>query len=252
MQMTDGRYYSRQGDDHMEGHDLIASILQLAQFAPSADAAAYNSIVKSWVLADTYRNFVVNHDPPFNVQASSLLADPSVIPAPELLRHYQFPHMDEAVHLRPGWGFALSMSSSRGGNYESIQRENLHGWYTGDGMTYLYNTDLGQFAELFGASPEAFEGKTFSVDLPDGFKQDGATFDHFGLMNMMKPGGRLKIYFDDLRYLDRADDFSTDRHDWSRSVCDNRATNILIDRSVSVTLNPLLSQSSNPLTFPAL
>jgi hypothetical protein len=28
----------------------------------------------------------------------------------------------------------------------------------------------------------------FSVDLPKGFKEQGTTFDHFGLMNMMKPG----------------------------------------------------------------
>ena len=51
---------------------------------------------------------------------------------------------------------------------------------------------------------------SFSVDLPSGFKEQGTTFDHFGLMNMMKPGGRLKIYFGDLRYLDRAENFSAD------------------------------------------
>jgi hypothetical protein len=50
----------------------------------------------------------------------------------------------------------------------------------------------------------------FSVDLPKGFKQQGTTFDHFGMMNMMKPGGRLKIYFDDLQFPDRAEDFSKD------------------------------------------
>lgn len=53
---------------------------------------------------------------------------------------------------------------------------------------------------------------SFTVDLPKGLKEQGTTFDHFGLMNMMKPGGRLKIYFDDLRYLDLAEDFSKDPH----------------------------------------
>jgi hypothetical protein len=48
------------------------------------------------------------------------------------------------------------------------------------------------------AKPESFEGKVFSVDLPDGFKQDNATFDRFGLMNMMKPGAALTIHFSDL------------------------------------------------------
>jgi hypothetical protein len=51
---------------------------------------------------------------------------------------------------------------------------------------------------------------SFTVTLPDGFKQSGATFDHFGMMNLMKPGGTMSIFFDDLKYLDRAQDFSSD------------------------------------------
>lgn len=57
---------------------------------------------------------------------------------------------------------------------------------------------------------------TFSVDLPEGFKQQGTTFDHFGLMNMMKPGGPMTIYFDDLEYLGRSQDFSRDPN-WDAS-----------------------------------
>jgi hypothetical protein len=38
----------------------------------------------------------------------------------------------------------------------------------------------------------------FSVDLPESYRQHGTTFDHFGLMNMMKPGGAISIYFADL------------------------------------------------------
>jgi hypothetical protein len=51
---------------------------------------------------------------------------------------------------------------------------------------------------------------TFSVDLPEGYKRQGTTFDHFGLMNMMKPGGRMTIYFDDLRYNGHSEDFAED------------------------------------------
>lgn len=50
----------------------------------------------------------------------------------------------------------------------------------------------------------------FSVDLPEGFKRQGTTFDHFGLMNLMKAGGRMSIYFDDLQYNDRSEDFTQD------------------------------------------
>jgi len=51
---------------------------------------------------------------------------------------------------------------------------------------------------------------TFSVDLPEGFKQQATVFDHFGLMNMMKDGGALVIYFDDLQYAGRRQEFSAD------------------------------------------
>jgi len=45
---------------------------------------------------------------------------------------------------------------------------------------------------------------TFSVDPPEGFKTQGTRFDRFGLMNMMKAGGRMSICFDGLRYEGRS------------------------------------------------
>src|SRR5207237_10867021 len=53
------------------------------------------------------------------------------------------------------------------------------------------------------------------------YKKQGITFDHFGMMNMMKPGGRITIYFDDLEYAGRSQDFSQDPN-WDASG--NRAT----------------------------
>jgi hypothetical protein len=50
----------------------------------------------------------------------------------------------------------------------------------------------------------------FSVDLPAGFKKQGATFDRFGLLNMTKPGNAMTIYFGDLKHDDKAEDFSKD------------------------------------------
>jgi hypothetical protein len=50
----------------------------------------------------------------------------------------------------------------------------------------------------------------FIVNLPNGFRQEGAMFDRFGMSNMMKAGGTAKIYFDDLRYNGEAQDFAND------------------------------------------
>src|SRR5262249_22151460 len=60
------------------------------------------------------------------------------------------------------------------------------------------------------AKPEDFEGKTYTVDLPAGFKKAGATFDRFGIMNMTKPGNTMTIYFADLRYDGKTHDFTKD------------------------------------------
>jgi hypothetical protein len=51
---------------------------------------------------------------------------------------------------------------------------------------------------------------TFTVDLPEGFRQEGATFDRFGLMNMTKPGGWMTIHFGDLNEGGKSLDLSRD------------------------------------------
>jgi hypothetical protein len=58
-----------------------------------------------------------------------------------------------------------------------------------------------------------FEGKTFTVALPKGYKNQGTSFDHFGMMTSMRPGNSMKIYFDDLERDGKSEDFST-AADW--------------------------------------
>jgi hypothetical protein len=58
--------------------------------------------------------------------------------------------------------------------------------------------------------PEEFEGKLFTVDLPAGFKRQGTAFDHFGLINVTRPGGALTIYFGDLVLDGQSQDLSRD------------------------------------------
>ncbi|OAI54251.1 hypothetical protein AYO47_00635 [Planctomyces sp. SCGC AG-212-M04] len=52
--------------------------------------------------------------------------------------------------------------------------------------------------------------RKFVVELPIGLKYEGATFDRFGLMNMMKNGGAATIFFDDLKWNGQTQDFSKD------------------------------------------
>lgn len=57
--------------------------------------------------------------------------------------------MDRSVTHRPGFAFSVSMYSDRIRNFESINGENLKGWFTASGATYLYNDDLNQYLEHY-------------------------------------------------------------------------------------------------------
>jgi hyaluronate lyase len=192
MEMVSGRYYTRDGDGHLDADEVLQGIISLAPVAPPADAAAYKSIMKYWIQSDTYRNFVQNQPPPFNVWALDVLNDPAVVPANELVRSFQFPRMDRALHLRPGWGFALSMSSNRRENYESIGAENLRGWYTGDGMTYLYNADLAQYADNYWSTVNPYRLPGTTVDTQ--FRADGSG-DGYRSTNTWVGGASLQNLF---------------------------------------------------------
>lgn len=73
---------------------------------------------------------------------------------------------------------------------------------------------------------EDWEGKTFTVDLPDGFKKQETVLDRFGLMHQGKPGGSATIYFDDLTFDGRTEDFSSEP-DWE--ALGNRRTYVPLD-----------------------
>jgi hyaluronate lyase len=94
-------YETESGD----GSGALTAMGRIGQFAPPA-------------IGTTFTNFI----------NSPLLAP----------GQFHFPGMDREVALRNGFGFAISMSSSRTANYESINSGNLHGWHQGDGMNYLY------------------------------------------------------------------------------------------------------------------
>lgn len=49
-----------------------------------------------------------------------------------------------------------------------------------------------------GKKQQPWEGKPVVIDVPAEVRQAGATFDHFGLLNGLKPGRSMTVYFDDL------------------------------------------------------
>jgi hypothetical protein len=150
MDMTRGRAISRNYEqDHVVGHNVISSIIRLSQGAPTADAERMKAMVKAWIVADSQFNFYKDANLSTTVMAKAIMSDNSIVPRAEMVQTKVYAGMDQAVHLRPGFGFGVSMSSHRIGTYESTNGENLKGWYTGVGMTYLYNKDPLQFTDYW-------------------------------------------------------------------------------------------------------
>lgn len=144
MDMVRGRNIAR-NEDRKAGRDMIGNFAKISLHAPPGDAAALRSIVKS-----SFR-----HDPSLTPGSfgiflmgvlRDILGDPNTTERPELIGHFAYNSMDRTVHRAVGWAFGISKSSVRVQNYEMTNRENLKGWYTGDGATYLYNGDIDQFS----------------------------------------------------------------------------------------------------------
>ncbi|WP_327090022.1 polysaccharide lyase 8 family protein [Nonomuraea sp. NBC_01738] len=130
-----GRQISVQGHrDYTSGQRAMEAILHLLPAAPEAHAGRWRPLVKGWLS----RNLTLTAPP----GAKDLMTDPAIPAGPRTVGTYVFAGMDRVVHRRPTWAYAISMSSSRIAAVEGMNRENLRGWFTGDGMTYLYTDDL--------------------------------------------------------------------------------------------------------------
>ena len=165
MDMVRGRKISRKGyGDRGSGHNILVSMLKLSDVAPEAEKARLRSVIKGHMLSDTYRDLMQDMPTYLVGEARALLADKAAVPAEGQTLNKMFSAMDRAVHVRPGFALGLAMSSERIENYETINGENLKAWYTGDGMTYLYDGDLKQYGNDFWPTVDAYRMAGTTVD----------------------------------------------------------------------------------------
>ncbi|MEU6673419.1 polysaccharide lyase 8 family protein [Streptomyces sp. NPDC046925] len=166
MDALRGRATSREkAPDHKDGAAALTNILQLADGAPAAYAARWRALAKGWIRRNTSHPYLGLVGVPAIARAKSVVDDSSIPATDRLTGHFAFAGMDRSVHRRPGWALTLSLSSKRIAAYEAGNGENLHGWYTGDGMTYLYDgDDLGQFGDGFWATVDPYRLPGTTVD----------------------------------------------------------------------------------------
>jgi len=153
MDSTAGRYISRSGSRY----DFVETLTKIAFFAPEPYASYYKSLIKRWASNNTYYNYYDNIKNIFTIlKFDKIMTDNSVAQAADPDFYKQFYNMDRFVIKRPDYSFNAAMYSSRIRNYESINGENLKGWHTGSGMTYLYNSDLKQFDDGYFATIDKY------------------------------------------------------------------------------------------------
>ncbi|MBO9608020.1 MAG: DNRLRE domain-containing protein [Paenibacillaceae bacterium] len=168
MDMVRGRAISRGLSQDLDaGRSFLLGLPTIAAFAPPGDAAEMKGLVKKWAGSSIYDGFFAGVSIYGIAKVKAILNDSGLAEWDVPAQHKQFPSMDRIVHRRPGFTFALSLYSSRISNYEyqaAPNEENVRGWYTGEGMTYLYNDDVRQYSDGFWPTVDAKRLPGITVD----------------------------------------------------------------------------------------
>lgn len=173
MSMVRGRFISystpdsgaRERNDYMYGLDAVRGILLATQTAPNSnDRLYFKQMIKEYVQTNWYQPVLAGMPIYELLLAQQIYNDSTIAARGDLITHKKYPVMDSVVHARPGYMFGLSMFSDRTFNYESINKENLHGWFTNYGATYLYNDDQAQYNGNYWATIDPYRIPGTTVD----------------------------------------------------------------------------------------
>lgn len=162
-----GRGVSRpEQRDYQNGAGFITALTQLAVGAPEEYRSRWGALVKGWVQRSQE---TFPYAPQSTVaglgRVKALLEDDAVEAAPRPDHTRVYADMDRVLVRRPAWSWALSLSSNRVAAYEMGNWENLHGWYQGDGMTYLYlPDDPGHYNDEFWPTSDPYRLPGTTVD----------------------------------------------------------------------------------------
>ena len=151
MDMSRGRSISRANSEgHVAAVEVLRGIHRIADMSEGETKQRLQSLVKTIVQSDSYYDVFKNLKTYKDISLmQSLLSDAGVASTPRTSYLSAFNKMDKTAmyNAEKGFGFGLSLFSSRTLNYEHMNKENKRGWYTSDGMFYLYNGDLGHYSD---------------------------------------------------------------------------------------------------------
>lgn len=171
MDMVKGRSVSRE-KSYVSSIEIIRSIIRLAQVQNNME---YKMLAKSLIKSNTYFDYVKELNNYRDIYlAKKILEDKNIKPydfTENILKFYE--NMDRVVYKNKfhNFAFAISMSSNKTKYYEAMNGENVKGWHTGDGMTYLYNGDIRQFNDDYWATVDPYRLPGTTVELSE--RKDG-------------------------------------------------------------------------------
>ncbi|UFA55346.1 polysaccharide lyase 8 family protein [Staphylococcus aureus] len=158
MDLSRGRAISRENEtSHTASATVMKSLLRLSDAMDDSTKSKYKKIVKTSVESDSSykQNDYLNSYS--DIDKMKKLMDDKSISTNGLTQQLKiYNDMDRVTYHNKDLDFAfgLSMTSKNIARYESINGENLKGWHTGAGMSYLYNSDVKHYRDNFWATAD--------------------------------------------------------------------------------------------------
>ncbi|HEH2624366.1 TPA: polysaccharide lyase 8 family protein [Staphylococcus aureus] len=158
MDLSRGRAISRENEtSHSASATVMKSLLRLSDTMDKSTKAKYKKIVKTSVESDSSYKQTDYLSSYSDISKMKSLMEDSAISTNGLTQQLKiYNDMDRVTYHNKGLDFAfgLSMTSKNVARYESINGENLKGWHTGAGMSYLYNSDVKHYRDNFWATAD--------------------------------------------------------------------------------------------------
>jgi len=133
-----GRSICRTSTDVSLGNTAVQGMLRMTKYLTDSKKAQFiSSVIKEYSLYNNayYRVSLSPHDLAIY---DAIIADNTIAARTDFEFSKIFSRMDRPIAQLSKYAVGISLSSSRIAKYEAINEENGDGWYTGDGMLYVY------------------------------------------------------------------------------------------------------------------
>ena len=161
MDMTRGRSLSRKSQSaHIAAVEVLRGILRIAEVSEPSEKNKLQEIVKNIIQSDNYYDTFLSLKSFYDVYLFETLLSNNMVGEIErntYLKLYNDMNKVAYYNKKRGFAFGISMHSDKIQNYEFMNKENAKGWYTSDGVSYLYNDDLSHFSDDYWATVDPYK-----------------------------------------------------------------------------------------------